>query len=112
MIKLTESDFAALDQKIDIATNKLDRRKTDQRWHLKKEVSLSVIISVIGVAIAGMTAYSDLKKDIALIKSDVVSLRETDTETRETLRETVVRFNTTIDKIDAKLDRIIERSKR
>lgn len=108
----TPSDIQKLDAAVDIATNKLDRRRTDQGWHLKKEVSLSVIISVIGVAVAGMTAYSDLKKDIALIKSDVVSLRETDTETRETLRETVVRFNTTIDKIDAKLDRIIERSKK
>ena len=103
--------MAKLDQAVDIATTKLDRRKTDAGWHLKKEVSLSVIISVIGVAIAGMTAYSDLKKDIALIKSDVISLRETDHETRETLKETVVRFNLTIDKIDAKLDRIIEKGK-
>lgn len=110
-MSFTESDMAKLDQAVDIATTKLDRRKTDTGWHLKKEVSLSVIISVIGVAIAGMTAYSDLKKDIALIKSDVISLRETDHETRETLKETVVRFNLTIDKIDAKLDRIIEKGK-
>ena len=107
----SQSDMAKLDQAVDVATTKLDRRKTDAGWHLKKEVSLSVIISVIGVAIAGMTAYSDLKKDIALIKSDVISLRETDHETRETLKETVVRFNLTIDKIDAKLDRIIEKGK-
>lgn len=110
-MSFTESDMAKLDQAVDIATTKLDRRKTDTGWHLKKEVSLSVIISVIGVAVAGMTAYSDLKKDIALIKSDVISLRETDHETRETLKETVVRFNLTIDKIDAKLDRIIEKGK-
>lgn len=110
-MSFTESDMAKLDQAVDIATTKLDRRKTDAGWHLKKEVSLSVIISVIGVAVAGMTAYSDLKKDIALIKSDVISLRQTDHETRETLKETVVRFNLTIDKIDAKLDRIIEKGK-
>lgn len=111
-MSFTESDMAKLDQAVDIATDKLNRRKTDQGWHLKKEVSLSVIISVIGVAIAGMTAYSDLKRDIALIKADVQTLRATDTETRETLKETVVRFNSTIDKIDAKLDRIIERGKK
>lgn len=110
-MSFTESDMAKLDQAVDISTTKLDRRKTDTGWHLKKEVSLSVIISVIGVTVAGMTAYSDLKKDIALIKSDVISLRETDHETRETLKETVVRFNLTIDKIDAKLDRIIEKGK-
>ena len=111
-MSFTPSDIQKLDEAVDIATNKLDRRKTDQGWHLKKEVSLSVIISVIGVAVAGMTAYSDLKKDIALIKSDVAGLHDTDDETRESLRETVVRFNTTIDKIDAKLDRIIERNRR
>lgn len=105
------SDMAKLDDAVDIATNKLDRRKTDQGWHLKKEVSLSVIISVIGVAVAGMTAYSDLKKDVALIKAEIVTLQATDNETRETLKDTVVRFNNTIDKIDAKLDRIIERGK-
>lgn len=111
-MSFTESDLAKLDSSVDISIGKLDRRKSDQGWHLKKEVSLSVIISVIGVAIAGMTAYSDLKKDIALIKSDVQTLRDTDSETRETLKETVVRFNSTIDKIDAKLDRIIEKGKK
>ncbi len=111
-MSFSPSDMQKLDEAVDIAINNLDRRKTDIGWHLKKEVSLSVIISVIGVAIAGMTAYSDLKRDIALIKSDVQTLHDTDNETRETLKETVMRFNLTIDKIDAKLDRIIERNRR
>ena len=107
-MSFSKSEHAALDDAVDIATSKLDRRKSDQGWHLKKEVSVSVIISVLGVAVAGMTAYSDLKREIALIQSDVKALHDTDAETRETLKETVVRFNATIDKIDVKLDRLIE----
>jgi hypothetical protein len=111
-MSFTKSDYVALEEVVDMATNKLDRRKTDQGWHLKKEVSVSVIISVLGVAVAGMTAYSDLKKEIALIQSDVKTLRVADNETRESMRETVMQFNRTVDKIDAKLDRIIERGKK
>lgn len=117
-MSLTKSDFAALEETVDIAVTKLDRRKTDQGWHLKKEVSLSVIISVIGVAVAGMTAYSDLKQDIALIQADsavlhksISSLHDADQETKESLKETVQRINIAIDKIDNKLDRALERNK-
>lgn len=111
MSKLTESDFAALEETVDIAVTKLDRRKTDQGWHLKKEVSLSVIISVIGVAVAGMTAYSDLKQEIALIQNDVGALHKADGETRETIKDIANRFTITVEKMDAKLDRLIERGK-
>ena len=110
-MSLTKSDFAALEETVDIAVTKLDRRKTDQGWHLKKEVSLSVIISLIGVAVAGMTAYSDLKQEIALIQNDVGALHKADNETRESIKDLATRFTTAVEKIDAKLDRLVERGK-
>jgi hypothetical protein len=109
MSELTESDFAVLGEKVDIAVNKMDRRRADGGWHLKKEVNLSIIISVIGVAVAGVTAYSDLKRDLALMQADIAGLHQSDAETRENLKESVIRFNTAIDKIDMKLDRLIEK---
>ncbi len=105
----SESDLAKLDNAVDIATTKLDRRKTDQGWHLKKEVNLTVIISVIVLAVSLVTGYTDLKKDIELIKQEQSALRDTDRETRETLREIVLRFGSQIEKIDGKLDRLIEK---
>jgi hypothetical protein len=111
MSNLTKSDFAALDEQIDIATDKLNRRKTDQGWHLKKEISLSLIIGVITTFAMGMVAYGDLKRDVALIQADVQSLHSADSETRELLRETVQRISVTIDKMDTKLERLMERGK-
>lgn len=118
MSKLTESDFAALGEQVDVAVDKLDRRRSENGWHLKKEISVSVIISVVGIAVAGMTAYSDLKQDIALIQADsavlhksISSLHDADQETKESLKETVQRINIAIDKIDNKLDRALERNK-
>lgn len=111
MSNLTKSDFVALDEavanQVDIATEKLDRRKEDQGWHLKKEISMSLIISVLGIAGAGMVAYGDLKRDIAVMQADLATLHAADNDARETLRESVQRFNVAIDKIDSKLDRMM-----
>jgi hypothetical protein len=85
-------------------------------WHLKKEISLSVIISVIGIAVAGVTGYTDLKKDIALIQMDsvvlhkeMVVLHRADDESIERWKEDMGKLATTVDKIDGKLDRLIEK---
>ena len=89
-----------------------DRRAPiDVGWHLKKEVNLTIIISVIGIAVAAVTGYSDLKKEIALIQADVVVLHQRDTQTSSELREALSLMRQQFDRMDSKLDRLVERSK-
>ena len=78
-------------------------------WHLKKEVNISLIISVIGISVACVTGYTDLKRDIALIQADMVVMhtKELSLETADDKNMTLMR--TMIERMDAKLDRLIER---
>ena len=88
-----------------------DRRvPRNQGWHLKKEVNLSLIISVIGIAIACVTGYTDLKRDIALMQADAVvvhkKLSDLDAQDDKTL--SIIRDQ--YQRLDSKLDRLIERN--
>ena len=89
---------------------KVDHRApVDTGWHLKKEVNISLIISVFGIAVACVTGYTDLKRDIALIQADMVVMhtKELSLETADDKNMTLMR--TMIERMDAKLDRLIER---
>lgn len=90
-----------------------DDRRTpqEQGWHLKKEVNLTIIISVIGIAVAVVTGYADLKKEIELIKADTLVLHQRDTQQNGALADAVGGLQRQFDKIDSKLDRLIERGK-
>ena len=88
-----------------------DRRLGDG-WHLKKEISVSVIISVIGIAIAGLTAYTDLKRDIALINAEIVVLHQRDSKMESDNVRDSETLTARLEKIDTKLDRLIERGKK
>jgi len=78
-------------------------------WHLKKEVNISIIISVIGVAIACVTAYTDLKRDIALIKQDAIVLHQRDSRIESDTKETIKALSGAMLRMEVKLDRLIER---
>ena len=78
-------------------------------WHLKKEVNLSIIISVVGIAVACVTAYTDLKKDIELIKADSATLHQRDTQSANDLERAIDALQAHYVRMDSKLDRLIER---
>lgn len=80
-------------------------------WHLKREVNLTIIISVIGIAVAVVTGYSDLKKDIELIKADVTVLHQRDSQQADSLTGAMAGLQRQFDRLDNKLDRLIERGK-
>jgi hypothetical protein len=90
-----------------------DERRTPgpQGWHLKKEVNLSLIISVIGIAIACVTGYTDLKRDIALIQADLVGMHKKDSELSLEDDKNLVVIRAQYDRLEGKLDRLIERQK-
>jgi len=80
-------------------------------WHLKKEVNLSMIISIIGVAGACVTGYTDLKRDVALIQADTAVLHQEVAKQEDNLDKSIAILQAHYLRMDAKLDRLIERSK-
>lgn len=87
-----------------------DRRTVEaQGWHLKKEVNLSIIISIIGVGVACVTGYTDLKRDIALIKADAVVLHQRDQKMESDTKESIKALQEAMLRMESKLDRLIER---
>lgn len=91
----------------------VERRANPQEagWHLKKEVNLSIIISIIGVGVACVTGYTDLKRDIALIKADAAVLHQRDSAIEISTKETIRQLQDAMLRMESKLDRLIERQK-
>jgi hypothetical protein len=78
-------------------------------WHLKKEVNLTIIISVICIAITMVTGYNDLKRDIALIQADNMVLHQRDVEQAAESAVSMGLIRAQYERLEGKLDRIIER---
>ena len=91
----------------------VERRANPQEagWHLKKEVNLSIIISIIGVGVACVTGYTDLKRDIALIKADAAVLHQRDSAIEISTKEAIRELQNAMLRMESKLDRLIERQK-
>ena len=87
------------------------RAPEPQGWHLKKEVNLSLIISVVGITIACVTGYTDLKRDVALIQADLVVMHKKDTELAAEDDKNLVVIRAQYARMEGKLDRLIERQK-
>jgi len=80
-------------------------------WHLKKEVNVSLIISVVGIAVACITGYTNLQKDIALIQADLVSMHGKDRELALVDDRNIEALRVQYNRLENKLDRLIERQK-
>jgi len=78
-------------------------------WHLKKEVNLSIIISLVMVGFACIAGYFDLKRDIELLKSDTVMLRQIDARLEADSQRAIRDLQMHLERMEAKLDRLIER---
>jgi Tfp pilus assembly protein PilO len=86
-----------------------DRPPEPIGWHLKKEVNLTIIISVICIAITMVTGYSDLKRDIALIQADQLVLHQRDVQQASESAVSMGLIRAQYERLEGKLDRIIER---
>jgi len=83
-------------------------RRQAQSWHLKKEINISLIISVIGIAITMVLGYADIKKEIALIQADVSVLHQRDDKNTQDLRDGIETVSGQYLRLESKLDRLIE----
>lgn len=88
-----------------------DRRAEPQpeSWHLKKEISGSLIISVISLGIAVVFAYTDLQRDNAILHAAQIELAKQDVRLKAEIDAASSVTSARFDRIDAKLDRLIER---
>jgi len=83
-------------------------RRQAQSWHLKKEINISLILSVIGIAITMVLGYADIKKEIALMQADVSVLHQRDDKNTQDLRDGIGTVSEQYLRLEAKLDRLIE----
>jgi hypothetical protein len=109
MSNLTDSDLAKLGEHAEIAADK--NRRLMNGWHLKKEVNVSLIITVVVTAFGCIGGYFDLKRDVALIQADLlgVHVKEKDFFANDDRNLATIRAQ--YDRMESKLDRLIERQK-
>ncbi len=82
-----------------------------QGWHLDRKVPISIIITLVSLAGAGISAYGDLRRDIELLKADALVLHQQNTQQNNDLDKAITVMQANFERMDAKLDRLIERSK-
>lgn len=83
-----------------------------QGWHLKKEVNLSMIAAMVGLALAGFWGFADLKKDVELLKANSAVLHDRDTKQESNLKEAMSQLREQYRALNDKLDRLIERERK
>jgi len=69
-----------------------------ERWHLKKEIQLTHVISTLILVGAVLAYVSKIEQRLTIVETQLLSQRESTTLQRAQL-----------EKMDAKLDRLIER---
>ena len=69
-----------------------------ERWHLKKEIQLSHLISTAVIAISAVLYISKIEQRLSVVETQVIAQRESSALLRQQL-----------ERMDAKLDRLIER---
>ena len=88
-----------------------ERRRAAGRpdgWHLKKEVNLTIILTLVGMAITGFWGFADLKKDVELIKADNYVLHQRDTQNSNDLRDALTDIRAQYKDISDRLNRLLE----
>lgn len=85
------------------------RAPSSESWHVKKEFSLSLILTVIVQVIAFVWFLATIREEIALIKADLVVLHQRDTQITGDFQTIVRELKDSIKELNAKMDRVIER---
>lgn len=70
----------------------------DERWHLKKEIQLSHLISTAAIAVSAVIYIGKIEQRLSVVETQVLAQRESSALLRAQL-----------ERMDAKLDRLIER---
>jgi hypothetical protein len=71
-----------------------------ERWHLKKEIQITHVVSTLMLAGAVFAYVSKIDQRLTIVETQLIAQREASAAQRVQL-----------ERMDAKLDRLIERSK-
>lgn len=85
---------------------------TDTRWHLKKEIQLTHIISTVSIAVAAMWYVGEIKRDVEMLKAQASTQDSRDERQDKTAAGMSAALEKRLDRLDEKLDRLIEGRKR
>lgn len=69
-----------------------------ERWHLKKEIQLSHLISTAVIAVSAVIYIGKIEQRLSVVETQLIAQRESSSLLRQQL-----------ERMDAKLDRLIER---
>ena len=105
MSNLTDSDFAALDQR----TERKEKRRIEDHWRLDRTISPSIIVTIMTFIVTGTLAYADLKRSDDLLKADNQSLHSLFTHMESNEEATLAQISQQYKDLNAKVDRLIER---
>jgi uncharacterized membrane protein YukC len=70
----------------------------NNQWHLKKEIQIGQILSVLVMSITGLFYITKMDQRIAIVETQLAAQKDHNGQVEKTL-----------DKLDSKLDRLIER---
>ena len=114
MSDLTESDFAALEERAEeIASRgrdtRFEKRRTEDKWRLDKSISPALIVTAVTFIVSGVMAYADLKRNDDLLKAETTNLHALFTHMEKSEQESLDKISAQYDSLSAKVDRLIER---
>lgn len=91
--------------------------RNTEHWHLSKSVNIGQIFSIVLLAVALMTAWSDVQKSVDGNRKDIEHIREIQRiqnertqEMKSDLSERLDRLDESLQRFERKLDKVIQRA--
>lgn len=74
----------------------------DGRWHLKKEVQLTHILSTVTILVSVVIYVGKIEQRLAILEDREISAKARDAELLRIQEQTLLRFQTQLDRIEAR----------
>ncbi len=74
----------------------------DGRWHLKKEVQLTHILSPVTILVSVVIYVGKIEQRLAILEDREISAKARDAELLRIQEQTLLRFQTQLDRIEAR----------
>lgn len=80
----------------------------DAKWHLKKEIQLTHLITTMTVAVSVIFYINKMEQRIALLEQHSTTQSQRDERQDRNSAETAGLLRSQLDRLEAKIDRLIE----
>jgi hypothetical protein len=89
----------------------LEDSRSPVRWHLKKEIQITHLITTIVVGVSAITYINKMDSRLAVLEAAQMAQRDRDERQDKVSEAATTLVHTQLDRMDAKLDRLVERIK-